>query len=118
MHKKVAEKRMQIKKEQSKKLHPTKYDKSMVAQNQKNVKEENELNREIKAGLKLGIIICAFLYAFSEMCAENIHWAIGDLILIALWIGGKSIIKELSMHFEADKLIKSMQSDGRKTEAA
>lgn len=53
---------------------------------------------EMKFAIKLGIMICAFLYALSEMCAENIHWAIGDLILIALWMGIKSnlyIMKKL-----------------------
>lgn len=57
-------------------------------------------NTRLDLLIRISVIICAFLYALSEMCAENIHWAIGNLILIALYMGGKSVLHEIKREIE------------------
>lgn len=52
-------------------------------------------NRELVLLFRLSIIISASLYALSKMYGGHIHWAIGDLILVALWMGGKSVLSEI-----------------------
>lgn len=76
------------------------------------------METETKLSLELGVIIGAFLYALSEMIAGHIHWAIGDLILVALWMGGKSVFADLKMSIEARKFFKRMQAEIKRKEAA
>lgn len=95
-----------------------KYYKSRLSQFLQKVKEERTLKTEDRISIKLGVIIGAFLYALSEMYAGHIHWAVGDLILVALWMGGKSVFADLRMHLKAKKLFEKMQAEAKRKEAA
>ena len=76
------------------------------------------MDRETKLSLELGVIIGAFLYALSEMIAGHIHWAIGDLILVALWMGGKSVFADLRTCIEARKFLKRVEAEIKRKGAA
>lgn len=75
-------------------------------------------NTRLDLLIRISVIICAFLYALSEMFAGNIHWAIGDLILIALWMGGKSVLSEIKFEIEAQRFFKKFIKEAKRKEAA
>ena len=117
MHKKVACKRNK-KRAELKALPKRKYYISKITQISEKVKEESELKTQTQLSFKLGVIICAFLYALSEMIAGHIHWAIGDLILVALWMGGKSVFADLRTCIEARKFLKRVEAEIKRKGAA